>query len=644
MDSETYWAQRAEQRERLWNKKAKSTIEKELAEYYRQAFNAIEEDIAALYGRFAKDNKLSYSEAVKLLTGSEYRQWRMSMEQYLAEIKDEKDPLLTELNTLAMRKRISRLDKLRAETLKELRKLAGRADLNVEKFLGDAYKDNYYKSLYDIGQKASILSSVAEVDSEKLKEVLSAPWSGRNYSQRLWKNTDKLSRLIKQEITDGIHRGTSLQKLASLIRQRMDVGQYEAMRLVRTEMNYAQNHAALDSIKDSGMKYYTFIATLDKRTSAICRAHDRKTYPASEAQPGKNMPPLHPNCRSTISGSLKSTGRNKGTRSGRDAEGNRITVPASMAYEDFKKIYIDKSMTLQDWEKAQQKSPKDDIIKIKQDLMANTSILKGSMKEDDYKEYINLLAKNDAVRDVYINYADNIRSIRRVSDGGVYRPSQNELEWDFVEDRYVKAGQSKFSTLAHEYGHFFDARAKYEDLAFSEVDGLQEAIQKKLPGYKFLDRIASSSDEFLQAMRQDKEHLKKILSPEIRLALGQDDASAGVQDAIDGLFVKSRIAWGHGESYYNRKYTYLKNFDGHKILKEFYLKKKFDASNQSKVKEICRVYEAASEAWANIVSAITNSGKELEYVQKYLPNSYQKCLDILKRVQKNDDGTNQSAK
>ena len=287
----------------------------------------------------------------------------MSMEAYLAEIKDEKDPLLTELNTLAMRKRISRLDKLRAETLKELRKLAGRADLGVEKFLGDAYRDNYYKSLYDIGQKASILSSVAEVDSEKLKEVLSAPWSGKNYSQRLWKNTDKLSQLIKQEITDGIHRGTSLQKLASLIRRRMDVGQYEAMRLVRTEMNYAQNHAALDSVKDSGMKYYTFIATLDKRTSAICRAHDRKTYPASEAQPGKNMPPLHPHCRSTISGSLKSTGRTKGTRTGKDAEGNRITVPANMVYEDFYKVYIEKSITLKDW----QSLIKDDILSLGSD-------------------------------------------------------------------------------------------------------------------------------------------------------------------------------------------------------------------------------------------------------------------------------------
>ena len=77
-----------------------------------------------------------------------------------------------------------------------------------------------------------------------------------------------------------------------------------------------------------------------------------------------------------------------------------------------------------------------------------------------------------------------------------------------------------------------------------------------------------------------------------------------------------------------------------KVLKGF-LKKKLqqayndlglDASNQSKVKSICRQYEAASEAWANIMSAEVCGGESLEYVKKYLPNSYQAMLNILKEV------------
>ena len=56
----------------------------------------------------------------------------------------------------------------------------------------------------------------------------------------------------------------------------------------------------------------------------------------------------------------------------------------------------------------------------------------------------------------------------------------------------------------------------------------------------------------------------------------------------------------------------------------------FDVSNQSKVKVICRQYEAASEMWANIMSAEVNGGQELEFVKEYLPNSYQAMLEIIK--------------
>lgn len=46
----------------------------------------------------------------------------------------------------------------------------------------------------------------------------------------------------------------------------------------------------------------------------------------------------------------------------------------------------------------------------------------------------------------------------------------------------------------------------------------------------------------------------------------------------------------------------------------------------------CRVYESASEMWANIMSAEINGGEELEYVKKYLPNSYEAIIEILKGV------------
>ena len=64
------------------------------------------------------DNIVSAKKAQELIKGDEFRSWRMTMEEYLSQIKATEDnALLLELNTLAMRSRINRLEALQAEIL-----------------------------------------------------------------------------------------------------------------------------------------------------------------------------------------------------------------------------------------------------------------------------------------------------------------------------------------------------------------------------------------------------------------------------------------------------------------------------------------------------------------------------------------------
>lgn len=90
--------------------------------------------------------------------------------------------------------------------------------------------------------------------------------------------------------------------------------------------------------------------------------------------------------------------------------------------------------------------------------------------------------------------------------------------------------------------------------------------------------------------------------------------------------------------YYNRRYADIEFLDKiagtsrKKAVRDVYKNLGFDVSNQTKVKNICRQYDAASEAWANIISAEVNGGEALEYIKKYLPNSYKAMLEILKEV------------
>lgn len=362
---EMYWQKRNEELEAEWHRRSQKEIEKELAGYYVQALKHIEKNINDLYTRFAIDNSMSMTEAYCLLQGDEFRVWRMDMQEYLKQIEDTGDKkLLRELNTLAMRSRISRLDKLKSETYAELSKLAGKFEKNMDKFLSAAYKDFYYRNLFEIGKRRGLDATPVKVDSKEMEKILRTPWSGKNYSERIWANQERLGKVICNEIASAMHRGSSVEKTSQIIAQKMNVGIHDAKRLVRTELNYVQNRAALDSIRDSGMKYYRFIATLDKRTSTVCRAHDGKIYPVGDGSPGTNMPPLHPHCRSTIAGSLKGDSSNKGQRAARGQDGKTCKVPSNMSYRDWERVYVKKEISLDDWKNSLTKENKNVIIDI----------------------------------------------------------------------------------------------------------------------------------------------------------------------------------------------------------------------------------------------------------------------------------------
>ena len=132
-----------------------------------------------------------------------------------------------------------------------------------------------------------------------------------------------------------IHRGYSIQKLSKDLSERMKVVYRDDERLVRTELNYIENRAAFDAMKDADLEFYQFVATLDNRTTPMCQSLDGRVFPLEEKNQGENAPPMHVRCRSTIIGSLddgKSGRISKGSRAAKDENGKRIKKSCSQAF------------------------------------------------------------------------------------------------------------------------------------------------------------------------------------------------------------------------------------------------------------------------------------------------------------------------
>jgi len=294
-----YWQERQVKREA----KAFTTIqdvEKEYKIALEKAKQNINKELSRIGTTYMKDNNLSYHEALKLLKGDEYKVWKKDLHEYMAEYNKllktaplEAKKLYLEIETLSARSRLSHLDSLKAQIDMEMVKLIFGVEDSAKNALTSVYKDTFIEVTKDLGINAI-------VSRDKIKTVLDRPWSGSNFSQRIWSNADKLAQTVKQEIVNGMIQGINLQTMTKRVSERFETAKKnDVERLLRTEVNYTLNQATLDGYKEAGIEKYEFSATLDSRTSQICSELHGEVFETKKAAVGLNYPPMHPRCRST---------------------------------------------------------------------------------------------------------------------------------------------------------------------------------------------------------------------------------------------------------------------------------------------------------------------------------------------------------
>lgn len=264
----------------------------------------IRREINDFYGRFATENKIDYADAVRYLNNNEVLEWRDSVEGYIEEIRKEQNPvirerLFREYNARAYGSRITRLESLNSSIDNKLSQLYARANDQFREVLGENYTDGYYRTIYDIQNRFGYSSMFATVNDRIVDNAVSYPWSGANFSDRLWKQKADLLNQLRETLTTGFIRGESVQDMARRIAKRLEASQSNALRLIRTESSHIHNVAELDAYRECGFEEYEFMASLSERTCEVCGRLDGKRFKLSDKQYGVNFPPLHPNCRCT---------------------------------------------------------------------------------------------------------------------------------------------------------------------------------------------------------------------------------------------------------------------------------------------------------------------------------------------------------
>lgn len=295
LSNKSYWLKRSEELDKVATKVEKEVM-KELSALYRDAFRSIEKEVNDFMMKYAVDHKLDYATVTQMLTPIDLAEYNQKIEELYAMYRDTgSEYIKIEIDRLNARAKITRLQALQDAINVELTKVTHEYQMTLEDTLIGLFTEQYK----EVSELLGIMAPV--INREAIKTIIEYPYAGKMFSDRIWDNKDALVKHIKQNLTVGIIRGDSIQKMSRQLKKDLNVLYYQAERLVRTETNYAMNQGHLKGYADSGVvEKYEFLAAIDSRTSKLCKNQNGKIYKLSEATVGVNYPPLHPNCRSTV--------------------------------------------------------------------------------------------------------------------------------------------------------------------------------------------------------------------------------------------------------------------------------------------------------------------------------------------------------
>ena len=338
----SYWERRAAQDMWEYMEDAEKTAE-EIAKLYRRGYRYLSSAIQDIYERFRDAHHLTDDEARQLLDTmhdpSDIEELKRKLQE--AEEKSEKAKLLAKLESAAYQHRILRLKEVQKQVDAIMTGIYKQELLISHKAYTDLAEHAYYKSIYRTQKQTGLGFSFSLVDPDAVDKSLHTRWYGKNYSERVWDNTQEVAGKLKEELLVNLMTGRTNREAAEAIAFQMGKGIQNSRRLVRTESCYLANQMEMKSYEECGIEKYRFLATLDLKTSKVCRELDGKTFPVSEQQPGKNCPPMHPYCRSTTTCDMTPEELASMKRRAKDPEtGKTKLIPASMTYEQWYDKYV----------------------------------------------------------------------------------------------------------------------------------------------------------------------------------------------------------------------------------------------------------------------------------------------------------------
>lgn len=468
MKNEKYWKKRQEEKLADILDDAQVTSEY-ISSIYNKACIYTQNQIEGIFEKYKSNYGLSGTEAKRLLStmvnDHDYNELKRLLKNNVS--NQQREELLKRLDSPAYQYRIKRLENMQSQLDKLMREVYNiEKDKSTDCYINSAF-NAYYKDVYNIQQGMNVAYQFDELDADLIDKTLKSKWSGKNYSDRIWDNTNSLADHLKEEMMMGVLTNKTEKEMADTIMKIFAVGAYQARRLIQTESAAMIAFCDLLVYKDADIEKVMFIAVHDSRTSKICQQHDRSIVEVAKAQVRVNIPPMHPNCRSAIIGYIEGITEAMKKRQRNPFTGRDEVVDVKENYDQ--------------WLKRQQETHGVDTVDT---FMKKTKNLSNDRKQ--YQNYIGVLGKENMpsslskFQDLKYNKGDKFNDLK-------LNYKDRKLQKEIVEsyNLTLREGQQGKHILGHN---------NYKEGKSYIVDASMEEIQKCILNHVGKGKILRTPD------------------------------------------------------------------------------------------------------------------------------------------------------
>ena len=595
-----------------------------LEDMFMNAQRTVQADIERWYGRFATNNGISLMEARKMLTTGQLEEFHWTVEQYIkaGQQNNLSAEWLKKLENASAKFHVSRLEAIQLQIQQQIELLYGNQLDGVDSLLKQIVSDGYAHTAFEVQKGVGLGWDITGLNQKKLETLLSKPWTtdGRTFSDRIWLKKRELVGTIHKELTQGLLRGDSPQKITDAIKSRFKVSRYQAGRLVHTETTYFNAISTKQVYQDLGVQSVEILETLDSHTCPLCQPLDGTVIPLAQYEPGVTVPPFHPSCRGTTCPHYDDM---DGERAARTADGKVYYVPADMTFTQWKKAFVDgvkDGLTV---------ATVGAVTKALRDYNTEFGKKFGKDHYDQIRDRVDACQSSD-LQAVWDKYETKIKVAKADHKGGAYCQGDN-IYVNIAADAKGRSWSAPYATTFHESGHAIDGLAAqlgsvngqwhlsstYKNGLFpqtikDEVNDLVNAVLSDMKTHK--DDFSywvqkgwmsqSTADYYLQygGFKIKKAYAYAAIQKEVKslTPLQYGDLSDILEGATRGG-IQCGIGHGAGSYWTTRSYNGID-------------------------------WGLATEAFAEMTSATMTSPESLVTIKKYLPKSYAMYEDMLKLI------------